>query len=151
MMRALSLLCMVVAIGGAMSAQAPATKPLSPFEQELIANERQFFDALQNKNADYVNHSVSGDFKGIGTNGDFYDKSEVLGGVRAGLPKGFRIYDIVVVRIDGSCAVVSYNEIRPGERARYRHLSDTWSKEDGKWMLKFQQVTPNLWSALDLD
>jgi len=30
-------------------------------------------------------------------------------------------------------------------------MSDTWAKDGGKWKLKFQQYTPNLWSATDFD
>lgn len=132
-------------------AQAPPAKPLSPFEQELINNEKQFMQAWQEKNVAYVSQAVSDDFKGIAPNGDFYDKGELVGAILEGLPKDFRIYDIEVVRIDDSCAVVVYNTIVPGSRPRYRHMSDTWTKDGGKWKLKFQQITPNLWSALDLD
>lgn len=127
------------------------SKPLSPFEQELVNNQKQFMQAWQEKNSSYVSQAVSEDFKGIAQNGDFYDKSELVASVLEGLPKDFRIYDIEVVRLDDSCAVVTYNQIVPGARPRYRHMSDTWIKNGGKWKLKFQQLTPNLWSALDLD
>lgn len=127
------------------------SKPLSAFEQELVNNQKQFMQAWQEKNSSYVSQAVSEDFKGIAQNGDFYDKSELVASVPEGLPKDFRIYDIEVVRLDDSCAVVTYDQIVPGSRPRYRHMSDTWVKNGGKWKLKFQQLTPNLWSALDLD
>ncbi len=132
-------------------AQTPAAKPLSPFEQELVNNQKQFIAAWQEKNVAYVDQAVAEDFKGIAENGDFYGKSELVGSVHEGLPKNFRVYDIEVVRLDESCAVVTYNEIVPGSRPRYRHMSDTWTKHGGQWKLKFEQLTPNLWSALDLD
>ena len=56
-----------------------------------------------------------------------------------------------VVRLTDDSAVVTYNLIVPGARPRYRHMSDTWAKDNGKWKLKFQQVTTNLWSATDFD
>jgi hypothetical protein len=150
-MRTTSLLCAVVVSVSLAFAQTPAPKALSPFEQELVTNEKQFMQAWQEKNAAYVTQAVSDDFKGIATNGDFYDKSELVGAAHEGLPKDFRIYDIQVIRLDEGCAVVTYNQIVPGARPRYRHMSDTWTKDGGQWKLKFQQTTPNLWSATDLD
>jgi hypothetical protein len=98
-----------------------------------------------------VNDSVAADFQGIGTNGDFYDREEFLSFSHEGLPKDLRVYDIHVVRLTDDSAVVTYNMIVPGARPRYRHMSDTWAKDAGKWKLKFQQVTFNLWSATDWD
>jgi hypothetical protein len=128
--------------------QTPQPKALSPFEQELLNNENQFVRALAEKNVPYVNQSVARDFRGIGTNGDFYERDEL---VHEGLPKDVRIYDVQVVRLDDGCAVVTYNLIVPGSRPRYRHMSDTWAKEGGKWTLRFEQATINLWSAMDVD
>jgi hypothetical protein len=132
-------------------AQTPQSKPLSPFEQELADNQNQFMQALAQKNVAYVNQSVAADFKGIGTNGDFYDRDEVVGSAREGLPKDLRVYDVQVVRLNDDSAVVAYNLIVPGARPRYRHMSDTWARDGGKWKLKFEQVTTNLWSATDFD
>jgi hypothetical protein len=130
-------------------AQAP--RALSPFEQDLINNENKFMQAFADKNVAYVNQSVADDFKGIATNGDFYDRDELVGMAHEGPPKGVRAYDFVVVRLDDGCAVVSYNMIVPGGRPRYTHMSDTWAKDNGRWKLKFQQTTTNLWSATDFD
>jgi hypothetical protein len=150
-MRSVFLLCVLV-IGVSLAfAQVPQAKRLSPFEQELVDNEKQFVQAFQEKNVAYVNQAVGEDFKGIATNGDFYDKGELAGDAQEGMPKDLRIYDLQVVRLDEGCAVVAYNLIVPGGRPRYRHMSDTWTQDGGRWKLKFRQVTPNLWSALDLD
>jgi hypothetical protein len=146
-MRTFLLFLFSVSLSFAQTAQ----KQLSPFEQELISNQKQFMQAWQEKNSAYVNQSVSEDFKGIAQNGDSYEKGDLLTASEEGLPKDFRMYEIEVVHLDDSCAVVTYNEIVPGSRPRYRHMSDTWVKDGGKWKLKFQQLTPNLWSALDLD
>jgi len=150
-MRSISLLSVLV-IGVSLAfAQGPPSKQLSPFEQEVVNNEKQFIQAFQEKNVGYVNQVVGDDFKGLATNGDFYDKGELAGEAQEGMPKDLRIYDLQVVRLDEGCAVVAYNLIVPGARPRYRHMSDTWTKDGGRWKLKFRQVTPNLWSALDLD
>ena len=150
-MRSLSLLCIMVVGVSFVFAQATQAKPLSPFEQELIGNQKQFLQAWQEKNAALVSQAVSNDFRGIASNGDLYERSELVGNVHEGRPKDYRTYDFTVVRLDESCAVVAYNEIVPGANPRYRHMSDTWTKESGQWKLKFRQMTWNLWSAVDLD
>jgi hypothetical protein len=90
-----------------------------------------------------VRQAVADDFRGIGTNGDFYDKDELVGIAHEGVPKDLRVYDVQVVRLNDDSAVVTYNLIIPGARPRYRHMSDTWAKDGGKWKLKFQQTTTN--------
>ena len=150
-MRSIPLLCAVVVSATLAFSQTPAPKAPSLFEQELGDNEKQFMQALQEKNVAYINQVISDDFRGIASNGDFYEKDELVGSTRQGMPRDFRIYDVRVVRLDDNCAVVAYNQIVPGAHPRYRHVSDTWTKDDGKWRLKFQQATPNLCSAIDLD
>jgi hypothetical protein len=150
-MRSSSLLCAVIVSISVAFAQTPQSKPLSPFEQEVVNNENQFMQALANKDVAYVSQAVADDFKGIGTNGDFYDRDELVGMAHEGLPKDVRVYEVRVVRLNDDSAVVAYNLIIPGARPRYRHMSDTWAKDGGKWKLKFQQTTTNLWSATDFD
>jgi hypothetical protein len=148
-MRRIPLLSAVLISTALAFAQAP--KPLSAFEQELVSSEKQLVQALEDKNVAYVIENVSDDFKGIGANGDFVEKGDLVGDAQEGMPKDMRVYDLRVIRLDAGCAVVAYNTITPGARPRYRHVSDTWTKEDVRWKLRFQQTTPNLWSATDLD
>jgi hypothetical protein len=131
--------------------QTPSSKPASAFDQQLIAQQKQFLQATQIKNAAVVDRAVADDFQGIATNGDFYDRSEVVESAQAGMPKDMRAYDFHVVKLNDDSAVVAYNLIVPGEHPRYRHMADTWARIDGQWKLKFRQITPNLWSANDLD
>jgi hypothetical protein len=140
------LLCFSLALG-----QTPQSKPLSPFEQELVNNQNRYVQAFAEKDIAYITQAIADDFKGIGTNGDFYDKEELVGAAHWGLSKDVRAYDVQVVHLTDDSAVVTYNLIVPGARPRYRHMSDTWAKDGGKWKLKFQQYTPNLWSAADFD
>jgi len=155
-MRTISMLSAIL-IGATLAvAQTQPSKPmsplpLSPFEQELVSNQNKFAQALAEKNVAYMSQAVADDFRGIGTNGDFYDKDELVGAAHEGVPKGLRVYDVQVVRLNDDSAVVTYNLIIPGARPRYRHMSDTWAKDGGKWKLKFQQTTTNLWSATDFD
>ena len=150
-MRSRRILAVVFLSVGLALAQAPQFKPLSPFDQELVNNQNRYVKAFADKDATYINQAIADDFKGIGTNGDFYDKEELAGAAQWGLSKDVRAYDVQVVRLTDDSAVVTYNLIVPGARPRYRHMSDTWAKDGGKWKLKFQQVTANLWSATDFD
>ena len=120
----------------------------TPFDQQLVDQQKQFLQATQDKNTTLLRQSVADDFRGIGTNGDFYDKSEVTDG---GLSKDTRAYDFQVVKLNDDSAIVAYNLVVPGGHPRYRHMTDTWAKINGQWKLKFQQITPNLWSANDFD
>ncbi len=129
--------------------QTPSSKPVSAFDRQLIDQQKQFLQAAQTKNPIAVDRAIADDFQGIATNGDFYAKSEVV--ESAGMPKDTRAYDFQVVKLNDDSAVVAYNLIVPGEHPRYRHMADTWARIDGQWKLKFRQITPNLWSANDLD
>jgi hypothetical protein len=139
-----------VSVPSALS-QAPSNKPPSAFDQQLVQHQKQFLDAAKNQNQTTVDRAVADDFLGIGTNGDFYDKGEVVESAHAGLPKDTRAYDFHVVKLNDASAVVAYDLIIPGENPRYRHMADTWVKVGGQWKLKFRQVTANLWSANDQD
>jgi hypothetical protein len=143
---AAALLCVTTAYS-----QSTSSKPASPFEQEIIDQQKQLLQAMSSRNASAVDAAVADDFRGIATNGDFYDRSEVVESAQQGMPEATRAYDFRLVKLDDQTAVVAYNLIVPGGRPRYSHMADTWAKVDGRWKLKFRQITPNLWSANDLD
>jgi hypothetical protein len=148
-MRPTALLCATILT--ATLALAQTSKPASAFDRQLVDQQQQLLQATQSKDATAVDRAIADDFQGIATNGDFYDKSDVVESAQAGAPKGTRAYDFHVVKLNDDSAVVAYNLIVPGEHPRYRHMADTWAKIDGQWKLKFRQVTPNVWSANDLD
>src|ERR1700687_1948197 len=131
-MRSTRILVVVLLSVGLAFAQTQQSKALSPFEQELVSNKNQYVKALADKNIAYVNQAIADDFKGIGTNGDFYDKEELVGGAHEGAPREQRVYDVQVVRLNDESAIVTYNMVVPGSRVRYRHMSDTWAKDGGK-------------------
>ncbi len=148
-MRNISVLCATILTAGLAIAQT--TKPPSAFDQQLIDQQKQFLEATDTRNAAAVDRAIADDFQGIGTNGDFYDRSEIVDAVQGGKPQQTRAYDFHVIKLSADSAIVAYNLIAPGEHPRYRHMSDTWARTDGQWRLKFRQITPNLWSANDLD
>jgi hypothetical protein len=151
MRRILRVSAAVTILSALCLSQTPAAKPLSAFDQQLIEQQKQLLHAIESKNPSAVTRSVADDFQGIETNGDFYDKEEVVDSAHHGVPKDTRAYDFRVVKLNGDSAVVAYDLIVPGEHPRYRHMADTWAKIGGEWKLKFRQITPNLWSANDLD
>jgi hypothetical protein len=132
-------------------ARSPQANPVSAFELRLIDQQKQFLQASQSKDSTSVERAVADDFQGIQENGDLYDKSDVVESARDGMPKDMRAYEFHVVKLTNDSAVVAYNLIVPGDHPRYRHMADTWAKIDGRWKLKFRQITPNLWSANDTD
>jgi hypothetical protein len=127
------------------------SKKLSAFDQQMLTVEKQFIQSLRDKNVAYADRAVAPDFQGVALNGNFFDRSELIDDARNGISKDVWLYEFTVVRLGDNCAVVSYSEIVPGDRPRYRHVSDTWAKENGEWRLKFQHRTPKVWSAMDLD
>src|SRR3982074_3212927 len=78
--------------------QTPSSKPVSAFDQQLIDQQKQFLQATQTKNPTAVDRAVADDFQGIATNGDFYDKSEVVESAEKGMPRDARAYDFHVVK-----------------------------------------------------
>jgi hypothetical protein len=146
-MRIISLLC--AAILTSSLALAQTSKPNSAFDEQLIDQQKQFLQAIQSKNSAAVADAIADDFMGMETNGDLYDRSEIVDSAHQGLPKDTRTYDFYVVKLNDDSAVVTYNLIVPGEHPRYRHMADTWAKVDGRWKLKFRQFTPNLWTVND--
>lgn len=128
--------------------------PTSSIRQELIDLQEAFVDAQERGDAEYVKSVLADDFTSIETNGDSSGKNEFVRDVHPPERPGPSpiLYGFKVIELDDACAVVTYNAVFPGNQMeRYQHLSNTWVKRDGKWRLKFQQSTLNLWSAHDLD
>ena len=151
-MRRFALLIGTVLVSSILAvSQSSAAKPLSAFDQQLTDQQKHFLQATDARNTSVVDHAIAEDFQGIGVNGDFYDRSEILDATKEAKPKETRAYEFHVIRLNDDSAIVAYNQIVPSDHPRYRHMSDTWVKTDGQWKLKFRQITPNLWSANDLD
>jgi uncharacterized protein DUF4440 len=129
------------------------THPQTGLQQRLISAEQNLLDALERGDLLYVRNAVSDDFYAIGTNGDNFGKADLLEGLheddsrRKAKPI---LYFFQVVPLNDRAAVVTYDAVFPGRHPRYQHLSNTWVQEGDQWKLKFQQSTPNLWSANDL-
>jgi hypothetical protein len=124
---------------------------LSAFDKQLIDQENKLLRDTEAKDKNAVDRLVDDDFKGIGDNGDFYDRSELVESAAYGMPAGTSAYEFEVIKLNEASAVITYNLIVPEDHPRYRHMADTWAKVGGQWKLKFRQITPNLWSENDTD
>jgi hypothetical protein len=159
MVRMIFLLSMVLGLSALAIAReanvlAPEQPSMSSFQQELINIQKALQDAQDRGDADDVKRALADDFMSIETNGNSTKKTEFVGDIHAPEHPGPApiLYDFSVVRLDESCAVVTYKAVFPGSQLeRYQHLSDIWVKQSSQWKLKFQQSTLNLWSAHDLD
>ena len=151
MSRFLQILVAAIICVSSSFAQSPSAKQVSAFGQEVIDQEKHFLQAESTKDSAAVEAAVADDFRGIGTNGDFYYRGELVEVSPSAEVRTPRAYDFQAVKLNDDSAVVAYNLIVPGEHPRYRHMADTWAKVNNQWKLKFRQITPNLWSANDLD
>ena len=129
------------------------SKASSPLEQQLIENAKQLALASQRNDGDYFKRTLTHDFIAVPKNGGTIDRADfledILGADKTQQNNEPRLYNIRVVPLSEGAALVTYDEILPGEDPRYRHISDIWMKQADQWKLKFQQTTPNLWSIGD--
>ena len=71
---------------------------------------------------------------------------DVLEGVHMADVQEYSPYDVHVLPINDSAAIVTYDcivRMRLGEDPvpRYQHITDIWVKQGEQWRLKFQQAT----------
>lgn len=131
-----------------------AQSATSSIRQEMIDLQKAFVDAQERGDAEYIENALAEDFTLIETNGDSSGKNDFVRDIHPPERPGPSpiLYDFKVIELDEGCVVVTYQAVFPdNQMERYQHLSDTWVKHGGKWKLKFQQSTLNLWSAHDLD
>jgi hypothetical protein len=149
--RSIALLFGVILASVGLVFSQASHKPISAFDQQLVDQQQRLLQAAQSRQTRVLDELVAEDFQGIGKNGDFYERGEIVDSGDEAIPPSARAYDFRVVKLSDDSAVVAYDLIVPGERPRYRHMSDTWAKVGGRWRLKFRQMTPNIWSAQDFD
>jgi Domain of unknown function (DUF4440) len=134
---------------------ASESRHLTPFAQTLLDTEHAFIAAQGRGDRQYLKNTVADDFVGVDNNGNSSGKADMLEDVEPAKPasdkEGPILYFFEVVPLNDGAGVVTYDAVRPGDHPRYVHVSHTWVKQGEQWKLKFQQETPNLWSALDTD
>lgn len=133
-----------------------SAKPPSALEQSLLEAQNSIIAAMTKHDVEFFKNTLADDFVAIDSSGNTYGKSDVLENMRGGgqeEEKGPKpiLYDFKVVTLNDNAGVVVYNLVVPDGRPRYLHMSSAWVKQDGQWRLKFEQSTPNMWSAADFD
>jgi hypothetical protein len=123
------------------------------FDAQLIESVKQLSVASQRNDGDYFKRTLTDDFIAVPKNGGTVERADfledILGADKSQENKEIRLYNIRVLPLSEAAALVTYDEIAPGEGPRYRHVTDIWTKQADQWKLKFQQTTPNLWSFGD--
>lgn len=121
-------------------------KNLTPLEQTLIAHTKAVPAAWKKKDAEFFKTTLTDDFLEVAIDGKVYGKSDVLEGVHMAEVQEYSPYDVHVLAINDSAAIVTYDcivRMSLGEEPvpRYQHISDIWIKQGEQWRLKFQQAT----------
>ncbi len=134
----------------AQTANAPE-KPLSPLEQTLIANEKDFIAAAKKGDVAFFKRTLADDFSFVSFDGELGGKQDMLDGFSSG---GIDImpYDMKVLSVSDGVAVVTYDVVfrvppaeDEGPPPRYQHFSTLWVKQGDTWKMKFQQMTASHW------
>jgi hypothetical protein len=139
-------------IPGAMARTANAPdKPLSPVEQALVDNEKEFIAAAKKGDAAYFKRALADDFSFVALDGELGGRQDMIDNFSSG---GIDImpYDMKVLRVSDGVAVVTYDVVYrvppsedEGPPPRYQHFSSLWVKQGEAWKMKFQQVTASHW------
>ncbi|HTS34876.1 MAG TPA: nuclear transport factor 2 family protein [Candidatus Solibacter sp.] len=146
----LIVLLSVMSVAGFAQANVPA-KPLTPFEQTLMAAEKSYIEAAKKGGADFFKATLTDDFSFVGSDGELNERQDMIDELGGGgtdiLP-----YDMKVVSISDSAAIVTYDAIvrvppseDQGPPPRYQHLSTIWVKQGGAWKMKFHQKSVAHW------
>jgi hypothetical protein len=119
---------------------------LAPLTQQLIGLEKSFHDAEKRRDRDVVKNSLADDFVSIGTDGQPQTKADLLSDLATDERLEYRQYNVQVVPLNDSAAVVTYDVIvrmvhYDEDTPRYQRVSSTWVKQGSEWKLKFQQAT----------
>jgi hypothetical protein len=130
-------------------ASSAANSPAPSAEaQALMAQSKAVAEALVKKDVATLKNLLADDVREVWSDGHLYGKDELFGAAQEGMIQEFSPYDMRVLSIDDSSAIVTYDAIIHAPEGdtdlapRYQRFSDLWVKQSGGWKLKFQQATP---------
>ncbi len=144
-------LCAFLITGALAQTANPPAKPLSPLEQTLIANEKEFIAAAKKGDAAFFKRTLTDDFSFVSFDGELAGRQDMIDGFSSG---GIDIlpYDMKVVSVNDGVAIVTYDVVfrvprseDEGPPPRYQHFSTLWVKQGDVWKMKFQQMTTAHW------
>ena len=128
----------------------------NPLEQTLIDAQRAAANAEIKKDVAFFTRTLADDYVEVDANGGTSDREDVIKGVADSDITNILLYNFKLIPLHDTAAVLTYDRVLLREKRdfgsrRYQHVSSTWVKDGGQWKLKFQQITPNQWSASDVD
>ena len=125
----------------------PQPSPAGFSDADIIAQERQVFDALKAKNWDAFAAKLADDQLYVSGEGVF-DKAQSVEAVKKLDLTDFTISDTKVLKIDKDAAVLTYTSVSKGtydgKPLPEKTSLDTtvWVSRGGKWLAAFHQETP---------
>jgi len=135
---------------------SPCFGQSNPLQQTLIDAQQRAANAEIKKDAAFFAHILAHDFTEVDPNGDSSDRDDFVKGVSDSDVTNILLYNFKLVPLNDGAAVLTYDRVilrtkRDFGSRRYQHVSSTWVNDGAEWKLKFQQITPNQWSANDFD
>ena len=135
---------------------SPSFAQTNPLQQTLIDAQQRAANAEIKKDAAFFAHALAEDFTEVDPNGDTSDRDDFVKGISDSDITNILLYNFKLVPLNDGAAVLTYDRVilrtkRDFGSRRYQHVSSTWVKDGADWKLKFQQITPNQWSANDFD
>ena len=135
------------------AAQTPAAVRIpTTFEQTAITNEKNLIEAKKKDDGAFFKSTLADDFSLVGIDGQLLAGEEASGNLGDPDLAELTPYDMKVVALGDSGAVVTYDAVvreapqeDQGPPPRYQHFSSVWVKVDGQWKLKFHQATATHW------
>lgn len=111
-------------------------------EDDLIAKEKQVWDAIKRKDYDAFAAFLADDQMEVNSNG-VYDKAGTIKGVKEIDLSSATLSDFKVLKLDNDAAIVTYlvkgsPPLFPAEGELH---SSVWVKRKGKWLAVFHQGT----------
>ena len=125
-------------------------------QQILIDAQQSAANAEIKKDTASVASTLAEGFTEVDTNGDTTDREDFVKGVPDSDITNILLYNFKLVPLNDGAAILTYDRVilrtkRDFGSRRYQRVSSTWVKDGTQWKLKFQQLTPNQWSANDFD
>ena len=149
--------CLAIALAcPAVNAARSSNPSQATMQQALIEAQQALASAQQRKDAAYLERTLAPDFFQVETSGDTTDKEDLVKDLPDSDLTQAILYNFKVVPLNETAALVSYDAVfrhssKDTGARRYQHVSSVWVKQADAWKLKFQQASPNRWSADDLD
>lgn len=128
----------------------------NPLQQTLVEAQQKAAGAEIRKDSAFFARTLADDFTEVDPSGDTTDRDDFLKGIAGSDITNILLYNFKLVPLNEGAAVLTYDRVILRTKMdfgarRYQHMSSVWVMQGGQWKLKFQQATPNQWSASDVD